>query len=211
MRSIVMFAAGFASGMLFLTLLLWSRGSLEPVRAAVPTASTNPIGTPPPPPEPPPIEHSLEPGIRPRGLIVPVENVRPSSLLDTFTQERDGRAHEAIDIMAPRGTPVIATDDGTVEKLFASRPGGLTIYQFDPTRTWCYYYAHLDHYAYGLKEGMQVRKGQVLGYVGSTGNASPAAPHVHFAIFKLGPDKRWWEGVPINPYPILAVPGSHRH
>jgi murein DD-endopeptidase MepM/ murein hydrolase activator NlpD len=105
--------------------------------------------------------------------------------------------------MAPRGTPVLAIGDGTVTKLFYSRSGGNTVYEFDPLQTYCYYYAHLDRYASGTREGMSVHKGDVLGYVGSTGDASPDAPHLHLAIFRLGPEKHWWEGTAINPYPLL--------
>jgi peptidoglycan LD-endopeptidase LytH len=105
--------------------------------------------------------------------------------------------------MSPRGTPVVAVDNGIIAKLFTSKPGGLTIYQFDSTEKFCFYYAHLDGYAPGLREGMLVKRGGTIGYVGSTGNADPSAPHLHFAIFELGPEKRWWEGKPINPYPIL--------
>lgn len=112
--------------------------------------------------------------------------------------------HDAIDIMAPRGTPVRAVADGTVEKLFTSEAGGLTLYQFEPTGRYAYYYAHLDRYAPGLAEGDTLRQGQLVGYVGSTGNASDDAPHLHFAIFLLGPEKRWWEGTAINPYPLLG-------
>ncbi len=113
--------------------------------------------------------------------------------------------------MAPRGTPVLAADDGTIEKLFLSKPGGITIYEFDPTRRYSYYYAHLDSYAKGLKEGMPVKRGEEIGIVGSTGDASPNAPHLHFAIFVLGPEKQWWKGTAINPYPILrAAPTAAR-
>ena len=105
--------------------------------------------------------------------------------------------------MAPRGTPVVAVDDGKVVKLFNSKPGGLTVYQFDPDEKLAYYYAHLDRYAPGLAEGTVVKRGDVIGYVGSTGNANPDAPHLHFAVFVLGPEKRWWQGTPINPYPLL--------
>ena len=143
----------------------------------------------------------------PGTLMIPVAGVVASQLQDTFGDNRgsDGeRAHEALDIMAPRGTPVLATSDGKVEKLFTSVPGGLTIYQFDPTRTWAYYYAHLDRYAPGLAEGRQLKRGDVIGYVGSTGNASEDAPHLHFAIFALGPGKRWWQGTAIDPYPLLG-------
>lgn len=138
-------------------------------------------------------------------LLLPVAGVKASDLSDTFNDKRGSdRIHEALDIMAARGTPVLATSDGRVEKLFASKQGGLTLYQFDPTRTFAYYYAHLDRYAPGLAEGESVQRGEVIGYVGSTGNADPSAPHLHFAIFLLGPEKRWWEGTPINPYPLLT-------
>lgn len=137
-------------------------------------------------------------------LEMPVDGVRPEDLHDTFSETRQGtRPHEALDIMAPRGTPVRAVRDGHIEKLFTSRQGGLTIYQFDPSGTYAYYYAHLDRYADGLEEGQRVRAGDLLGFVGSTGNASPDAPHLHFGIFRLGPQRRWWEGEALNPYPLL--------
>jgi murein DD-endopeptidase MepM/ murein hydrolase activator NlpD len=104
---------------------------------------------------------------------------------------------------------VLAADEGNVAKLFLSKPGGLTVYQFDGSQTYCYYYAHLDHYAPGLKEGTLLRKGEVLGYVGSSGDASAGAPHLHFTIFKLGPDRHWWQGTAIDPYEFLgALPGK---
>jgi murein DD-endopeptidase MepM/ murein hydrolase activator NlpD len=136
-------------------------------------------------------------------LLVPVEGADASKILDTFDDARSKNHHEASDIMAPRGTPVLAAADGTIVKLFNSRLGGTTIYQFDPSQTWCLYYAHLDRYAPGIQEKMAVRKGQVIGYVGSTGDASPEAPHLHFAIFRLGPEKKWWQGTAVNPYPVL--------
>lgn len=137
-------------------------------------------------------------------LVMPVERARTADLHDSFGEARGTtRRHEAIDIMAPRGTPVVAAVDGAIEKLFTSKPGGLTIYEFDRDRNYCYYYAHLDRYAQDLKEGQLVHRGDRLGYVGSTGDASAEAPHLHFAITRLGPDKRWWLGTPINPYPFL--------
>lgn len=139
------------------------------------------------------------------GLVIPVQGATRATLQDTFTDARgEGRSHEALDIMAPRGTPVVAAVDGPIEKLFDSVPGGRTIYQFDPAGRHAYYYAHLDRYSAGLEEGDVVEQGQVIGYVGSTGNASDDAPHLHFAIFVLGPEKRWWEGMAVNPYPLLA-------
>jgi peptidoglycan LD-endopeptidase LytH len=139
-----------------------------------------------------------------RDLLIPVEGIARWKLRDNFDERRAGHPHEALDIMAPRGTPVLAVDDGRVAKLFKSVAGGITIYQFDPAEKWAYYYAHLDRYATGLRDGMKVERGQVLGYVGSTGNASPNAPHLHFTIFRLGPEKQWWKGTAVNPYPFLA-------
>src|SRR5215813_15671948 len=131
----------------------------------------------------------------PRHLIVTVQGVSLNAIQDTFNQAREGeRKHEATDILAPKGTPVLAADDGTIQKLFLSKPGGNTIYQFDPTEKYCYYYAHLDRYADSLREGATVKKGQVIGYVGTSGNAPKNTPHLHFAIFKLTSAKRWWEG-----------------
>lgn len=143
-----------------------------------------------------------------RRLSPPLSNLKAGDIRDTFYQSRGGgeRRHEASDLMAPRGTPVLAVDDGIVKKLFTSKPGGLTIYQFDSSNQYCFYYAHLDRYADGLAEGQYVRKGTIIGYVGSTGNADLNAPHLHFAILELGPEKHWWQGnKPINPYPLLMA------
>ena len=139
-----------------------------------------------------------------RDLLLPVQGVPRSKLRDNFDEGRPGHKHEALDIMAPRGTPVLAVDDGRVTKLFTSVAGGLTIYQFDPGETFAYYYAHLDRYADGLRDGTPVKRGQVIGYVGTTGNATPGAPHLHFTIFRLGPSKQWWKGTAVNPFPYLA-------
>ena len=139
--------------------------------------------------------------LRSRGLALPLPAVSAAQLTDTFTQARaGGAAHEAMDIMAPRGTPVLAVDDGRVVKLFLSKPGGITLYQFDARDEYVYYYAHLDRYAEGVTEGDNVRKGHIIGYVGSTGNALPDAPHLHFAILRLGPERQWWRGTAINPF-----------
>ena len=139
--------------------------------------------------------------LRTRDLDIPVKGFSAAQLSDNYTQGRAGGAlHEALDIMAPRGTPVLAVEDGRIAKLFLSKPGGITLYQFDPGGEFAYYYAHLDAYADGIAEGGTVRKGQLIGYVGSSGNAAADAPHLHFAIYKLGPDKQWWRGTPLNPY-----------
>ena len=138
-----------------------------------------------------------------RTLDMPVVGARTIDLRDSFQETRGARRHEAVDILAPRGTPVVAADEGKIEKLFTSKQGGLTAYQFDRDDTHAFYYAHLDRYADGLTEGSYLRRGDPIGYVGTTGNAPPDTPHLHFAIFELGPEKRWWEGKSINPYPFL--------
>jgi murein DD-endopeptidase MepM/ murein hydrolase activator NlpD len=139
-----------------------------------------------------------------RHLLIPVQGVPADKLVRSYHEARNGgREHEALDILAPRNTPVVAVEDGTVAKLFFSKAGGNTIYQFDPGMAYSYYYAHLDRYADGLKEGTQVYRGQVIGYVGTSGNAPKDTPHLHFAVFRLTADKHWWEGTPIDPYDIL--------
>lgn len=141
-------------------------------------------------------------------LIIPVAGVTRAGLHDSFGDARSGgRSHEACDILAPRGTPVLAAVDGTIRKLFTSRSGGLTIYEFDEREAQVYYYAHLDHYASDLREGAFVPRGTVIGYVGTTGNAPPGTPHLHFAIGTLPPTKEWSHGVPVNPYPLLMTSG----
>jgi len=223
-RLVIVFFAGFAFGLAFLELLLWQTGMLRAInKSAEPgrppelqrqpaqsqdkrhvRLSQTPLNV-------PPVEvRDAAPQGRPdrslmeRRLIIPVQGVRAVELRDHFHDLRGGHRHEAIDIMAPRGTPVLAADAGRVVKLFLSKPGGLTVYEFDDSQMYCYYYAHLDHYAAGLREGTRLRKGELLAYVGSTGNASPDAPHLHFAIFQLGPGQNWWEGSPIDPYAFLT-------
>ena len=146
--------------------------------------------------------------VGPAGLALPVQGIKPEQLVDTYTQARAGgaRRHDAIDIMAGEGTPVLAAADGKVEKLFFSDGGGgITAYVRSPDQRWTYYYAHLQGYAPGLVEGQQVKRGQVLGRVGHTGNANPAGPHLHFAINRMEPGQKWYQGEPINPYPLLAA------
>ena len=140
-----------------------------------------------------------------RDLLIPVANVTASQLRDTFSQARsEGRQHDAIDIMAPQGTPVLATSDGTVIKLFHSERGGVTLYELDPSGRYVYYYAHLMSYAEGVAEGSQLRRGDVIAYVGDTGNAGAGKHHLHFAISKLTSPHQWSGGDPINPYPLLV-------
>ena len=135
----------------------------------------------------------------------PIRGLARANLRDTFEDVHDGHKHEAIDIMVPRGTPVRAVVSGTIRKLFLSKPGGNTIYQFDEMGAYCYYYAHLDGYAKGLREGMRVERGDVIGFVGSTGNADARTPHLHFAITELWPEKLWWKGKAVDPYPFLVT------
>ena len=179
-------------------LVAFNRG---PIQAEAPAA--------PAPAEPQRPELVIGPG----GLAVPVAGVRAEQLSDTYTQSRAGgaRVHNAIDIMAPRGTPVVAAAPGTVEKLFFSDGGGgITAYMRSPDRQWIYYYAHLDAYAPGLREGQVLRRGDPVGTVGFTGNANPAGPHLHFAVHRMREGEDWHEGTAVNPYPLLAGPGAAR-
>lgn len=209
--------AGFALGAATVLLVVWLYGRGEmipgpvtPPERQIPTAPVQavPPGSPPPTTTPPvlaPPAVSPPADLAQRDLLLPVQGIRREDLHDTFTEARgQGRVHEAIDIIAPRNTAVLAVEGGRIVKFFSSNLGGLTIYQFDPTETYCYYYAHLESYAPGLKEGDVVARGQVIGYVGSSGNAGPSNPHLHFAIFRLTPEKHWWQGQAINPYPILS-------
>ena len=151
--------------------------------------------------------------VGPAGLAIPVAGVKPSELTDTFTAARAGgaRRHDAIDIMAAQGRVVIAAAPGTVEKLYNSvGKGGITAYIRSDDHLWTYYYAHLSAYAPGLHEGQRMRRGDAVGYVGYTGDASPDAPHLHFAINRMAPGERWWQGTPINPYPLLAGRSANR-
>jgi murein DD-endopeptidase MepM/ murein hydrolase activator NlpD len=142
-------------------------------------------------------------------LAIPVAGVARAALTDSWGQERAGgaRGHKAIDIMAPRGTPVMAAAPGRVEKLFESQDGGRTVYVRSPDGRTITYYAHLDAYRPGLAEGQRVRTGDLIGTVGSTGNADPAAPHLHFEVKAMAPGESWWQGTERNPYPLLAGKG----
>jgi len=219
MKGLLLFLAGLLVGANLVYFLLNRDGrvapetahALAPTHPATAQAAPLPKTRPTPPSKwPVPAQAALPaatgaPAPPAGSLLLPVAGIQANQLTDTFNQTRDGtRRHEALDIMAARGTPVLAASDGTVAKLFTSVPGGLTVYEFDPSQAYAYYYAHLDHYAAGLAEGKVLHRGDVIGYVGSTGNASEEAPHLHFAIFLLGAEKQWWKGTPINPYPLLA-------
>jgi murein DD-endopeptidase MepM/ murein hydrolase activator NlpD len=163
---------------------------LAPRTATAPSAATARVG-------------AIPQDLRAKGLSIPVLGITAEQLTPQFYDARGERGHEALDIVVPRGEPVVAVEDGTIAKLFTSVAGGLTIYEFDPTQTYVYYYAHLDRYADGLKEGDSVKRGQTIGYVGMTGNAG--SPHLHFAIFLLSPEKKWWKGEALDPYPVLTA------
>ena len=157
------------------------------------------------PAQAPPVTVAQQIVVGPSGLALPVVGIKADQLTDTYDAARGaGRRHDAIDIMAAEGTPVIAASDGKVEKLFNSVRGGTTIYVRSPDQKWMYYYAHLQRYAPGLHEGQDVKRGQVIALVGHTGDASPDGPHLHFAVNSMAPGERWWNGTAINPYPLLA-------
>jgi peptidoglycan LD-endopeptidase LytH len=151
--------------------------------------------------------------VGPTGLAIPVVGVKPGELADTYTQARAGgaRRHDAIDIMAPTGRPVVAAAPGRVEKIFFSQGGGgNSVYVHSDDGRWIYYYAHLSAYAPGLREGQHLLRGAPVGFVGATGNANPAGPHLHFAINRMEPGEKWWQGTAINPYPLLAAKPASR-
>lgn len=217
-------AAGFVAGMVVMAALFtifpagpWqvveqpthatSKPSESPVAAVRPSAIESPpaVTTPPAPAVVvPAISANAVEVLRDRRLEVPVKGARREDLREMFDEQRgSSRRHEAIDMLAPMRTPVVAVEDGTIARLFLSNAGGITIYQFDPTTTYVYYYAHLESYAPGLKEGDRVKRGEVLGYVGTTGNAPKDTPHLHFAIFAMTDKKQWWQGTAIDPYKVL--------
>lgn len=181
-----------------MTTVVPSRAPAKPDEA--PARKPRTVATPPPvTPAAPTAVVAVQPASRLRYPLPGFEG----ALRDTFDERRGRRRHEALDIMAPRGTPVLAVDDGRVAKLMRSPMGGISIYHRDPSGTRVYFYAHLDRYAPDLKQDAAIREGDVIGYVGSTGNAPEEAPHLHFALFELGEDKRWWKGRAVNPYALL--------
>ena len=221
-RSWIVFAAaiGFLAGMLVMAALVVMFPSgvasvAEPLVQAAPRRvevkptkeeEPAPVATPnlAPATTPPALAATAIADLRNRQLSLPVQGIKRDDLRDTFNELRgSSRRHEALDVLAPRNTPVLAVEDGTVARLFLSDAGGITIYQFDPTTTYVYYYAHLERYAEGLKEGSTIKRGQVIGYVGTTGNAPRNTPHLHFAIVKLTDEKKWWQGTAIDPYSVL--------
>jgi murein DD-endopeptidase MepM/ murein hydrolase activator NlpD len=209
----------FVAGMITMAAIGWNFRSRDAVISPTeihPTIETVPDGTPASPATDAAPAAAIVPAeadgkvdgvvgdLKERDLILPVEGVSREDLRDTFHEVRGaGRQHEAMDILAPRHTPVVAVEDGTIAKLFSSKLGGITVYQFDPSQRFAYYYAHLERYADGLDEGRGVKRGQVLGYVGTSGNAPKDTPHLHFAIFELTPERQWWKGTAIDPFTVF--------
>ena len=180
----------------------------EAVAAVTPGPGPSPTPTPSPLQSPPPTPTPVTPPppsfVGQVELIIPVAGVPPEQLIDTFDDARsEGRLHDAIDIMAPAETPVLAAANGKILKLFQSERGGTTIYQLDQKGELVFYYAHLSRYADGLAEGKDVRQGDVIAYVGDTGNAGAGNFHLHFSVAAVSDPKRYWEGTSINPYPLL--------
>jgi len=181
-----------------------------PAPVAGPAELAEPPGESPPPAAP--LARMDEEYLLDRSLMVPVDGVQPANVPDTYWQVRDGgvRAHQAVDILAPRGTPVLSTDSGTVLRLTKNSLGGITIYATDPDKRFVFYYAHLDRYATGLFEGKVVAQGEVIGYVGTTGNAPKNTPHLHFQVLRFVDARTWWNGPPFDPRPYLAQSGDRR-
>jgi len=198
MRTTVSFLIGCVFGATGILIWVSETGAMPRKEAEVTAAAIAAPGVTPTPPS-----------VLPAGfpvLEMPVEGIRPSDLRRDFDDKRGGgRVHQALDILAPRGTPVLAVADGRIRKLFTSKAGGLTIYQYDEAEKTCFYYAHLDRYAEGISEGMSVKSGSLIGYVGTTGNAPPGAPHLHFAVTRLPPTKEWWKGEAVDPFPLLTA------
>jgi peptidoglycan LD-endopeptidase LytH len=141
-------------------------------------------------------------------LRMPIDGIDIESFKGGFDERRGSdRPHEAVDVLSPRNTPVHAVENGTIAKLFYSKAGGLTIYQFDPSGRFCYYYAHLERYADGLHDGQTIAQGDVIGYVGTSGNAPANTPHLHFAVFELKGDRKWWQGTAVDPYGVFKNRG----
>ena len=155
---------------------------------------------------PPQSAQSAQPAQSPQPLLFPLAGYE-HALRDNFHEKRGMRTHNALDIMAPRGTPVRAVDDGRIAKLYRGPMAGIAVYQFDRDTRRVYFYAHLDRRAESLVEGQEIKRGDLIGYVGSTGKTPETAPHLHFSVHELGPDKRWWKGEAVNPYALLLEPG----
>jgi murein DD-endopeptidase MepM/ murein hydrolase activator NlpD len=204
----VAFVLGAAAGWLIHARMSPPGSGESPLAAPDPTVrdAERPSAAPVPDTEIPRVGIDPIAALRKHRLRLPLDNMTIEAMKGSFAEGRNGgaRRHEAVDILAPRLTPVRAVGGGTIARLFFSKAGGTTIYQFDPSGEFCYYYAHLDRYAPGLREGQTVLAGEVIGYVGTSGNAPESTPHLHFAIFQLTDARRWWQGTPIDPYLVYG-------
>jgi murein DD-endopeptidase MepM/ murein hydrolase activator NlpD len=203
---------------LFIPLILFTAACAPALRPLPPLPPLAPL--PEPPPESPipaeartagesrEIDRDLE-ELHYRGLLVPIAGIDASKIPNSFSDARDGqRKHNAIDIFAKRGTPVLSADDGTILKVGTNTLGGNIVWAVDAHRRFVYYYAHLDRWADGLRDGMSIQRGDVLGYVGTTGNAPKNIPHLHFQLLRYTNDKRYYDGPPINPLPFFIMTTS---
>jgi peptidoglycan LD-endopeptidase LytH len=181
-------SAGALGGLLFLLVCVFGSARQEARAEPGPDEGGPPSAT--------------DPALRPEALLFPVPAASPFAMADSFNDPRGGRVHHAVDIMAPRHSEVVAVADGSIARLTSSAKGGIAVYEWGAGQRFVYYYAHLQGYAPGLVEGQTVRRGQVLGYVGTTGNAPANTPHLHFAIARVERKDQWWGGTPIDPYPI---------
>ncbi|HKP86249.1 MAG TPA: M23 family metallopeptidase [Blastocatellia bacterium] len=182
-----------------------SRGAVVTVQPLGAPAATDAETTAPAAAAANPVTEADTTSLKLKNLLIPVEGVTANQLRDTFYDGRsEGRQHQALDIMAAGGTPVLAAADGKVARLFQSEKGGITLYQLDSSGLYYYYYAHLQRYADGVVEGKELKRGDVIAYVGDTGNAGAGNFHLHFAITKPNAPGHWSGGAPINPYLILT-------
>lgn len=182
-------SAGFLAGLV--ALIVCVAGPMGDARA-VSRAKPSVLGAVPP----------IGPDPKPGDILFPVPGVSTKAMADSFHDARGERVHHAVDILAPRNSEVVAVTDGTIARMMSSVAGGIAVYQWNEERTLVYYYAHLEGYAKGLAEGQTVTRGQVLGYVGTTGNAPANTPHLHFAISRVEKRGQWWGGAPMDPYPL---------
>jgi murein DD-endopeptidase MepM/ murein hydrolase activator NlpD len=179
---------------------------MNPLPLAHPTTIATPKPKPKPSITPEQARHAVA-ELRARHLLLPIQGFNPESIKGSFYEKRGTEMHEAADMLAPRNTPVIAVEDGTIAKLWMSKAGGITIYQFDASQRYVYYYAHLESYAPNLKDGDIVKRGQIIGFVGTSGNAPPNTPHLHFSISVVTEPGRWWSGAQIDPYEVFTNNG----
>lgn len=141
--------------------------------------------------------------LAPPVLDPPVLGVRLRGIRDNFGERRGRRRHAGVDIFAAHGTPALAAVDGWVWQMKWDKRGGRMLYLLEASGLYLLGYAHLDAYAPGLAVGQPVRRGEVVGYIGRTGNAV-GSPHLHLSVIRIRSPERWWDGVAVDPYPLLV-------